>query len=94
MATGLSRDALHIYAGLAVLIVAAILLRKHLSSVVPWAVVLAIAVSVEVLDMQDDLASLGYWRWAESLHDVLNTLFWPTMLTALARCGIVFKPEA
>jgi hypothetical protein len=89
--TGLSRDALHIYVGLAVLIVAAIVLRKHLSSAVPWVIVLAVATLGELLDMRDDIAGIGYWRWAESLHDVLNTMAWPTVLMVLARFGSVFN---
>lgn len=89
-ATGLSKDALHIYVGLAVLLTAAVILRKPLRSIVPWLVVLAVVVSGELFDMRDDIASLGYWRWGASLHDVLNTLFWPSVLLLLARFGIFF----
>jgi hypothetical protein len=88
-ATGLSKDALHIYVGLAVLLAAAAILRKPLRSIIPWLVVLIVAVSGELVDMHDDIASLGYWRWGASLHDVLNTLFWPTVLVLLARLGVV-----
>lgn len=89
-ATGLSKDALHIYVGLAVLLTAAAVLRKPLRSIVPWLVVLTVAVSGELIDMHDDIVSLGYWRWGASLHDVLNTLFWPTVLLLLARLGVFF----
>lgn len=61
--TGLSKDALHVYVGLAVLILTAIVLRKRLSSIVPWSIVLSIAIAGELLDMRDDIASMGYWRW-------------------------------
>jgi hypothetical protein len=44
-AAGLSKDALHIYVGLAVFLVMAYV-----------------------------------WRWRESVHDIWNTLFWPTVL--------------
>jgi hypothetical protein len=89
-AVGLSKDALHIYVGLTIFLVAAAVLHKPLRSAVPWLVVVAIAIAGEVLDMGDDIASLGHWRWGASLHDVLNTLFWPTVLSLLARFGILF----
>ena len=89
-ATGLSKDALHIYVGLAVMFTAAVVLHKPLRSIVPWLVVLAVAVAGEMIDMHDDITSLGYWRWGASLHDVLNTLFWPSVLLFLARFSIFF----
>jgi hypothetical protein len=89
-ATGLSKDALHIYVGLAVFFAAAAVLRKPLRSIIPWLAVVAIAIMGEVLDMRDDIACLGYWRWGASLHDILNTLFWPSVLLLLAKLGIFF----
>lgn len=89
--TGLSKDALHIYVGLAIFLVAAIVLRKPLRSVVPWLLVLAVVVAGELVDMRDDILSLGYWRWGASVHDILNTLFWPTVLLLLARFGVLFS---
>lgn len=82
-ATGLSKDALHIYAGLAVFLLAAVLMRDRPSLARPWCVVLLAAVVVEALDLRDDVASLGHWRWAASLHDVLNTIAWPSVLAVL-----------
>ena len=82
-ATGLSKDALHIYAGLAVFLLAAVLMRGRPSLAWPWCVVLLTAVVAEALDLRDDIASLGHWRWAASLHDVLNTVAWPSVLTVL-----------
>ncbi|NMM26732.1 MAG: hypothetical protein HHJ12_05430 [Glaciimonas sp.] len=90
-ATGLSKDALHIYVGLAGFLAMAAVLRKPLRSIVPWLVVVAIAVAGEMFDMRDDVASLGYWRWGASLHDILNTVFWPTVLLLLAKFGIFFR---
>jgi len=89
--TGLSKDALHIYVGLAVFLATAVVLRKPLRSIVPWLAVVAVAVAGELLDMRDDVASLGYWRWGASLHDVLNTIFWPTVLFLLARFDIFIR---
>ena len=50
---------------------------------------LAVAMTGELLDMRDDIASLGYWRWGASLHDIANTVFWPAVLAALARWSSV-----
>lgn len=82
-ATGLSKDALHIYAGLAIFLLLAVLMRDRPSLVRPWCVVLLAAVIAEALDLRDDLASLGQWRWAASLHDVLNTIAAPSVFAVL-----------
>ncbi|CAB5696742.1 Uncharacterised protein [Delftia tsuruhatensis] len=84
-ATGLSKDALHVYVGLATALAACALLRRPLGSWTPVLAVLAVAVGGELLDMRDDVASFGHWRWGASLHDVANTVFWPAVLCALAR---------
>jgi hypothetical protein len=90
-AVGLSKDALHVYVGLTVLFASAILMRKPVRSILPWLATLAVAVAIELLDMRDDILSLGRWRWKASLHDVLNTIFWPSVLLVLARLGLFFK---
>ncbi len=86
--TGLSKDALHIYLGLTVFLVVASALRRPLGSAVPWLAVLAVAAALEFADMRDDIMSLGHWRWAASLHDIVNTIFWPTVLLLLARRSV------
>jgi hypothetical protein len=91
VATGLSRDALHIYLGLAVLLLSVALLRKPLRSFIPWGVVWVVSILGELLDMRDDFVVYGYWRWDASVHDVLNTMFWPTVLMLLARYSMFFS---
>ncbi|MDU8357834.1 hypothetical protein [Pseudomonas syringae group sp. J309-1] len=81
-ATGLSKDALHIYVGMAVYLTLAAITRRF-RPYIGWAAVLIIACAGEWVDRRDDIASLGYWRWEASTHDILNTLFWPTLLTLL-----------
>ena len=88
-AIGLSKDAMHIFVGLAVFFAAAMAFRKPLSSFLPVAIVVAVAVAGEILDMRDDLESLGYWRWKASTHDVINTGVWPLVLWLLARLGFL-----
>ncbi|MDD1960565.1 hypothetical protein NP534_10660 [Pseudomonas sp. 39004] len=81
-ATGLSKDALHIYLGMAVYLTM-IVGTQRFKPYLGWLVVLLIASAGEWVDRRDDIASFGYWRWQASAHDVLNTLFWPTVLTLL-----------
>jgi hypothetical protein len=83
--TGLSKDALHIYVGLGTYLFASQVLRKPFRSLLPLLAVVFIACLGELVDMRDDIASLGYWRWRASLHDIVNTSFWPFVLFALAR---------
>ncbi|WP_460422468.1 hypothetical protein [Pseudomonas sp. ZL2] len=80
--TGLSKDALHIYFGM-VVFVALAAISKQPKPYLAWSCVLALACMGEIVDGWDDLHSLGYWRWQASLHDVLNTVFWPSVLTLL-----------
>lgn len=48
--TGLSRDALHVYAGMLVFLLAAVILRRSLRSPVPWLATVAVACGMEVVD--------------------------------------------
>ncbi|AVP99721.1 hypothetical protein C7S18_22210 [Ahniella affigens] len=84
-ASGLSRDALHVYVGLLVFFVACGVFRKHQRSLWPLLLVVVVACLGELLDMRDDLRMVGSWRWQASLHDVLNTCFWPSVISVLIR---------
>lgn len=84
-ATGLSKDALHIYVGITIFLVARLVYRKYANTFLPVAAVAAVACIGEFLDMRDDINSLGYWRWGASLHDVVNTAFWPFVLSIFMR---------
>jgi hypothetical protein len=90
-ATGLSKDTLHVYVGLTVFLVSTWVLRKHVRSVLPLLIVVLVACAGEVLDMRDDIHSLGYWRWGASLHDIVNTSFWPFVLYVLLRRTSAFS---
>ena len=83
--TNLSRDALHVYAGMAVFLLTAAVLRKHLKSPIPMLVVLALACGMEVLDAIDSMRTYGHWWARASAHDIVNTVFWPTVVFVLAR---------
>ena len=80
----LSKDAIHIYLGLSIYFAAALFFR-HFASWKPVLVVLAISVIMECFDLRDDFSSYGYFRWGASLHDIVNTIFWPVTASLLLR---------
>ena len=85
-AVGLSQDALHIYVGLIVFVVVAVPSRQ--AGYLPLIAVVVTSTLGEVVDMRDDINSLGAWRWRASLHDLANTDFWPFVITLLVRARI------
>lgn len=87
--TGLPKDALHVYVGLLVFLGVAIVSRRPLRAWTPWLCVLAAACLGELVDMLDELASVGHWNRAASLHDLWNTLMWPTVILLSARLGLI-----
>jgi hypothetical protein len=88
---GLSKDALHIYVGLAIFLIAAILFRRPLSDIRPLAAVFLVAVGGEILDLLERLEPEKDPFWASNWHDLWNTMFWPTVLFVLARSPRVLK---
>ena len=89
-ATSLSKDALHVHVGLGIFLLVCLLWRRPLDS--PWAMLAALAAALlgEAIDMRHDLASFGHWRWKASVHDIVNTAFWPFVLFGLARWTPLF----
>ena len=85
----LSKDALHIHVGLLVFVTACYLTRKNYRAAIPLLAVLLLAILGEILDARDNFASLGRWRWRASVHDILNTMFWPIVLSLLIRFRII-----
>ena len=82
--TGVSRDALHILGGVGAQLVVAALLRRSVSSPIPWLAVLAAELANEAFDL-----SRESWpdrsMWPGSVKDVLVTMLVPTVLLLLAR---------
>jgi len=74
--TGAPDTIMHIHAGLAILMLARVLTRRSLGSFVPWTIVLVIQSFNEVLDRIE----FGSWRWDDTLSDMANTMFWPTVI--------------
>jgi hypothetical protein len=90
-ALGLGKDALHIYVGLGVFLLAAALTRRPLKSLVPIGAVFAAAAAGEAWDLLDTAAA-GERLWsAGSWHDLWNTMLWPLVLFLLARYTRLLK---
>ena len=90
-ASGLSKDALHVYVGLGVMLLGAILLRRGLGD---WRLVVAVAFAAlagEAWDLVDTLVAGEPVRPRANWKDVWNTLFWPVVLFVLARFTRVLK---
>ncbi len=80
----LSKDAIHVYIGLSVYFVTGIS-TKRLATVWPVLAVLILSLLMECFDLRDDLSAYGQFRWSASLHDIVNTLFWPVIITLILR---------
>lgn len=87
----LSKDALHIYVGLTVFLIGAAIARKGLRSGLALLAVLLVAIAGEVLDLRDEFRSHEHLKFWASLHDLLNTCFWPLVLWLLARYTRIIK---
>ncbi len=76
----LSRDAIHIHIGLLIFFLTVVLWRRGQPDILALLPVFLVAGGMEVLDLRDDFGSLGYMRWSASLHDLINTTFWPILI--------------
>lgn len=79
--TGMADSMLHIHAGMAILLLTRLVTGRSLGSFVPLSVVAAAEFANELLDR----LHFGSWRWADTLSDVANTLFWPTVICLAVR---------
>lgn len=93
LATGLSQDALHIYAAAIIYLVAAAASRRGLAHPGPWLCVLFLELVNEALDLRAG-ELLGQSNRAGSVHDLWNTMLLPTLLLAAARLAPwILDPE-
>jgi len=74
--TGLPDTILHIHAGMALLMIARLSTRRSFGTFIPWTVVAAGEAFNEIMDR----LNYGSWRWDDTLVDVANTMFWPTVI--------------
>ena len=85
----LSKDAMHIYIGLSILLLWVLLRRKSLGLWKNLIPVLIVAILMEAFDLRDDFASFGHFRWSASFHDILNTMLWPALLVVLYKFRLI-----
>ena len=84
-ATGLDKDALHIYFGLTLFLVVRFLWRRRGGWVIAWLAVLAMACGGEWLDLNAEISRSSIQPDAAHWHDIWNTMFWPTVLLVVGR---------
>ena len=94
-ATGLARDALHIYFGLAVFLTARFIFGdRPWSGPVAWLIVAVFAFLGEVMDYTGKGNLIALMTVDRHLHDIVNTLFWPTILLAFGQIIFARKRTA
>lgn len=86
---GLGKDALHVYVGLAIYLLTAVLFRLPLRDLRLLGAVFLAAVAGELLDLFEYVSPGAPPRWASNWHDIWNTMFWPTILCLLARSRLL-----
>lgn len=84
-ASVVSSDALHVLVGTLIWIAAAIILRKNLSTLIPWTLVLGLTLFNEVVDLWIERWPDLAMQYGESAKDVLLTMALPTVLLMLVR---------
>jgi len=87
----LSKDALHIYVGLAVFLLVVAVHRRGLRSGLAPLAVFVVALIGELLDLRDEMRHHEALKWGASLHDIANTCFWPLLLWLLGRYTRIVK---
>ena len=80
---GLTNDAMHVHGALLILCVSAILLRRGPDSLWCWLIVLLAELFNEYADLRG--AAPGEATIDAALHDIYNTMFWPTLILILGR---------
>lgn len=89
--SGLSKDALHVYIGLVILFGTALVLHWPLARGRPLVAVLLAATAGEIWDIADTLRVGEPLRLGYNWHDIWNTMFWPVVITLLARFTTVLS---
>lgn len=92
---GLSRDALHIFAGLGLHVIIVLGFRSWFGALWPVAIVLLVALGNEWIDLTTEVwvGELA-WQYAESAKDLATTLAAPLTLLLLSRFAPArFRPR-
>ena len=91
--TGLSKDAIHVYVGLFVFFSFIAVARKGKVEPIALIPVLLVAVSMEIVDLYDNYRTMDSMYWGNSVHDLVNTAFWPVVIVLLVKFNQAFKHE-
>jgi hypothetical protein len=79
--TGLGNTILHIHGGMLLLLIARLISGRSIGTFRPFAAVLVL----ELLNECIDRINHGSWRWDDTMIDLVNTLFWPFVLSLAVR---------
>lgn len=82
---GLDRDALHVYAAVALQIFIAFVTRRSIASIVPWLAVFGLEAANELADLFFEIWPDRALQRAAGLHDLVNTMLMPSALLLAAR---------
>ena len=84
-ATGLDKDALHIYFGMTLFLLIRLAWRARGGWLAAWIAVLVMACGGEWLDLTAEYSHSAIQPDAAHWHDIWNTMFWPTVLLVVGR---------
>ena len=85
---GLTNDAMHVHGSILIMFGSAILLRRRPDSIWCWLIVLAAELFNEFADLKG--LAPGEASMKASIHDLYNTMLWPTVMVILGR--FLFPP--
>ena len=80
---GLTNDAMHVHGSLLILCVSALVLRRRPDSLWCWLIVFIAELFNEYADLRG--SAPGEATVDAALHDIYNTMFWPTVILILGR---------
>jgi hypothetical protein len=86
---GLTNDAMHVHGSILILFGSAIVLRRRPDSIWCWLIVLAAELFNEYADLKG--VAPGEATIDAAIHDLYNTMFWPTVILVLGR--FLFPPQ-
>lgn len=86
---GLTNDALHVHGALLIVCVSALFLRIRPDNIICWLIVMVAELFNEYADIRG--VAPGEATMNAGLHDIYNTMFWPTILVIFGR--LLFPPR-
>jgi hypothetical protein len=80
---GLTNDAMHVHGSILILFASAVVLRRRPDSIWCWLIVFAAELFNEFADLKG--LAPGEASIDASIHDLYNTMLWPTVIVILGR---------